>query len=87
MTAQKHIHNRSSRNIVSLRKAKRRVNGVIAYGIVRSFSRPNKINHTVVKVGRKWECTCERNSLGRAVCRHIRLARVEMAIRNRKASR
>lgn len=76
----------STRNIVSLKKSKRVVNGVLAYGIIRSFSRPNKINHTVVKVGRKWTCTCERNSLGRAICRHIRLARTEMTRRNRRVS-
>jgi hypothetical protein len=72
-------------NIVSLRKAKTQRNNVVAYGIIRSFSRPHKLNHTVVKVGRKWTCTCERNSLGKAICRHIRLARVEMARRNRRA--
>ncbi len=76
-----------SSNVIFLKRPRTRINDVVVYGAVRSFSRPHKLAHSVVKIGRKWTCTCERNSLGRAICRHIRLARVEMAVRNRKTGR
>ncbi len=40
-------------NVVSIHRSKNPIAGVLAYGIVRSFSCPHKINHTVAKISRR----------------------------------
>lgn len=47
-------HRSSTRNVVSARVAGHLTHGVKQYGVVRSFTRPDRINHGVVKVGRSF---------------------------------
>ena len=69
-----------SPRVLSLRKARHPKFSVSQYGIVQSVSRPNRLNHTVVKRGRVWLCTCEdsiyRNPVGG--CKHARAARLKL---------
>jgi predicted nucleic acid-binding Zn finger protein len=59
----------------------------LIYGIVRSFTRPDRINHGVVKVGRRYFCSCEDflyRHVERGTCKHIRAAKA--VLRQRRAS-
>jgi hypothetical protein len=67
--------------VLSLRRAVRPLYGVNTYGTVQSVSRPNRVNHTVVKRGRRWVCTCEHHIYRNAICKHI------IAVRARAARR
>ena len=79
--AQKKEHPLNTRNVVSIRRSVNPIANVLIYGIVRSFSRPHKINHTVTKVSRKWHCTCEHHTFRGVICRHIRAAKAKLAQR------
>jgi hypothetical protein len=70
--------------ILSLRKTKNPINGVLAYAYVLSTSRPTRIVHNVAKVGRIFRCSCERNVLANERCIHIRAVAAKLA---RKAAR
>jgi predicted nucleic acid-binding Zn finger protein len=68
--------------VVFVRKATHPRNGVTQYGIVRSFTRPDRINHGVVKVGRRYFCSCEDflyRHVERGTCKHIRAAKAKLA--------
>lgn len=54
---------------------------VTAYGTVQSRSRGSRVNHTVVKVGRKFRCSCEDNIFRQATCGHIKEFRLKLAKR------
>jgi len=59
--------------ILSLRRAKNPVNSVLVYARVLSTSRPDRVVHNVVKVGRVFRCSCERSVLANERCIHIRV--------------
>ena len=61
--------------VLSLRKADAPRFGVLAYGVVQSVSRGSRVNHTVVKRGRKWACSCEDHIFRGTNCKHIQAAR------------
>jgi hypothetical protein len=58
--------------ILSLHKAKNPINSVLIYARVLSTTRPDRLVHNVVKVGRAFRCSCEGNILGGNRCVHIR---------------
>lgn len=58
--------------ILSLHRAVKPRNHVLVYATVESRSRGTRLNHSVVKVGRAFRCSCEHNILGNARCAHIK---------------
>jgi len=69
------------RNVVSIHHSKTPIAGVTVYGVVRSFTRPQRLNHGVVKVGRRFYCSCEDflyRHVKRGTCKHIRAAKAKL---------
>jgi hypothetical protein len=66
--------------VLSLKTADAPRHGVNTYGTVQSISNPSQ-NHTVVKRGRKWVCTCPHHIFRGAICKHIIAARALAARR------
>ena len=67
--------------VLSLRIADAPRLGVTAYGVVQSRSRGNRVNHDVVKRGRKFAGSCEDNIFRQAACDHIKAFKVKLAQR------
>jgi hypothetical protein len=69
--------------VLSLKVAKTPRRGIIAYGIVQSRSRANRVNHTVVIARRGTNCSCEDQIFNRprGGCAHIRQFRKKLAQR------
>ena len=67
--------------VLSLKTADAPRYGVLAYGIIQSGSRANRVNHTVAKRGRTWVCSCEHHIFTGLPCKHIRLAAKRLAQR------
>lgn len=61
--------------VVSLRTAKNPIHNVSVYGAVRSFSYGERLTHGVVKVGRRFHCSCPDflfRHTQRGTCKHVR---------------
>jgi len=67
--------------VLSVRVADAPRFGVVAYGVVQSRSRSNRINHTVVKQGRAFHCSCEDHIFRAIICDHIKAFKVKLAQR------
>jgi predicted nucleic acid-binding Zn finger protein len=74
--------------VVSARKARNPRHGVVEYGTVRSFTRGDRINHGIVKVGRRYFCSCEdflNRHITSGTCKHVRAFKAKMRNARRSA--
>jgi predicted nucleic acid-binding Zn finger protein len=74
--------------IISLKHAVKPRNGVTSYAVIQSRTRGTRLNHSVVRVGRKFDCSCEDSILNQNKdCDHIKTLKVALRAQTSRYSR